>query len=61
MTHERYCSSCGKHVACREEDHAIAGSTRSSVRLFCPECGKALGSIYDEALQIERTYPPPRG
>lgn len=61
MSYERYCTTCGKHVHCREERHAIAGSSHSSLRLFCPECGKALGSVYNDALRIERTSPPPRG
>jgi hypothetical protein len=61
MVQERYCSACGKHVQCRQERRALPDSAGSSLRLFCPKCGKLLGSVYNEELQIERTFPPPHG
>jgi len=61
MPTERYCYSCGKHVKCREEAHTVAGSTHSRRTLFCPDCGKELGAVYDQELEIKRTFPAPRG
>ena len=55
MATERYCSTCGDHVRCREETVNVTDSVRTRLRLSCPNCGKELGAVYDAELRLERT------
>jgi endogenous inhibitor of DNA gyrase (YacG/DUF329 family) len=52
MSRQRYCSTCGKDVTCKEEQGTVPGSHAVRVHLTCPGCGKILGAIYDPQLEI---------
>ena len=47
MAYERDCNSCGISVRCREERRDIAPPDKYAVTLFCPNCGRKIGTVFE--------------
>ena len=52
MGDTRYCARCGADVVPSRQQLPIPGSAKSVVHLDCPQCGRRLGSRYDEELEV---------
>jgi endogenous inhibitor of DNA gyrase (YacG/DUF329 family) len=47
MAYERNCPNCHRTVTCREErQQLVEGADHHVIRLFCPHCGRRIGSVY---------------
>jgi hypothetical protein len=47
MAYQRYCYPCGKDVTCREQAREISEEHKTIISLFCPECDRRMGAIYE--------------